>query len=261
MDDDRAGALYGLPLDRFVAARNELAKELKDAGDAEGAKAVRALEKPSVPAWAVNQVARADPKAIEDLIDIGDRLREAQEALLSGGDPKAVREVSEEEKRAVSALTKRAVAFLAEAGNAPNAAREERVADTFFALAADAEAREAVRAGRLTKELQRVGFGGLDLAAIAAAPPRPRPARTKEAAPEDEAAARDAERAEAAREAEELQGIAEEAEAKAERLRAAAEDVEREAAKKRDEANRSRREAERARREADAAAKRLRELD
>jgi hypothetical protein len=53
--------LYALPLEEFTAARNELARSLKAAGDADEAARVKKLKKPPVSAWAVNQLARDDP--------------------------------------------------------------------------------------------------------------------------------------------------------------------------------------------------------
>ena len=48
---DEIDRLYELPLEEFTAARNALAKETGDA-------ALKQLKKPTVPAWAVNQLAR-----------------------------------------------------------------------------------------------------------------------------------------------------------------------------------------------------------
>jgi hypothetical protein len=50
--DDRLDDLYKQPLDQFVAERNAVAKTLS--GDA--AKRVKALTKPTVVPWSVNQV-------------------------------------------------------------------------------------------------------------------------------------------------------------------------------------------------------------
>src|ERR687891_633946 len=59
VDVDAAIAdLYGLPLDEFTPARNELAKRLRGEGDRETAERVKELAKPSVAAWTVNQIAR-----------------------------------------------------------------------------------------------------------------------------------------------------------------------------------------------------------
>src|SRR3954452_25543843 len=74
--------LFALPLDEFTAARNELAKRLKQEGDAETAETVRAMTKPSVAAWAVNQLARREPEAVRSLLNLGSRLRSAQERSL-----------------------------------------------------------------------------------------------------------------------------------------------------------------------------------
>ena len=57
--------LYALPLAEFTAARNEAAKRLMDAGDADAAKQVKALRKPSRAAWAINRAVRADPDAVQ----------------------------------------------------------------------------------------------------------------------------------------------------------------------------------------------------
>ena len=59
MDD-----LFALPPAEFIAARDALAKRLKADGDATRAAEVKALRRPSVAAWAVNQVARRKPELV-----------------------------------------------------------------------------------------------------------------------------------------------------------------------------------------------------
>src|SRR5438034_9907423 len=76
--------LYGLPLDEFTAARNELATRLRKAGQADAAERVRELRKPSVAVWTVNQLARRYPDEIEELVEGGKRLRDAQAKALRG---------------------------------------------------------------------------------------------------------------------------------------------------------------------------------
>jgi len=51
-----ADELYAGPLDRFVERRRALARALRDAGDAPGSRQVAAMTKPSMTAWAVNQL-------------------------------------------------------------------------------------------------------------------------------------------------------------------------------------------------------------
>ena len=78
--------LYGLPLDEFTRERNEAASRLRKEGDADGAAKLKQLEKPTVAAWAVNQLARSRPDDVQELIAAGERLRKAQEAAFRGGE-------------------------------------------------------------------------------------------------------------------------------------------------------------------------------
>ena len=75
--------LYGLPLSQFTAARNARAKALKKS-DPELAAAVAALPKPSVAAGALNELVHEDPSEVRALVQSGKRLRQAQEAAVTG---------------------------------------------------------------------------------------------------------------------------------------------------------------------------------
>ena len=75
--------LYRLPLSEFTAARNARAKALKQ-DDPELAAAVAGLPKPSVAAAALNELVREDQSEVRALIQSGKRLRQAQEAAVSG---------------------------------------------------------------------------------------------------------------------------------------------------------------------------------
>src|SRR5689334_3290070 len=77
-------ALFKLPLPEFTAARNALASKLKKAGHQAEADAVKALPKPSVAAWAVNQLYWRHRKEFDHLIDTGERFRKAQATHLAG---------------------------------------------------------------------------------------------------------------------------------------------------------------------------------
>jgi len=249
---DPASELYALPLDEFTPARNELAKQLAAGGDKAAADAVRALRKPSVPAWAVNQVARRDPKGVTALFDTGKQLRAAQQKLIRSGDTAAVKEATVAERAAVRALVDDAKSILTEAGHAPNEATLERIADTLYATAVDDEGRELVRTGTLTKELKRVGFGdvgGLSVVPGARAPASPKPkaqgARLEKEAQKLRAVADEAE--ETATGAEEL----------ASELATAADDARAKADAAKDKARFARRAASEARRDAERAARRL----
>lgn len=75
--------LYGLPLSEFTVVRNARAKKLKQ-DDPALAAAVAALPKPSVAAAALNELVREDPSEVRALIQSGKRLRQAQEAAVTG---------------------------------------------------------------------------------------------------------------------------------------------------------------------------------
>ena len=151
--------LFAVPLADFTAQRDALVKELKAAGDKEAAAEVKALRRPTVAAWAVNQVVRSATgrNDIAALLQLGDRLRDAHDALLEGKGDAAIRELTAERRALVGKLAKQAVAVLGGSGDA----QRDAITHTFDAAVADPDAGLVVRAGRLTKELDAPsGFGG-----------------------------------------------------------------------------------------------------
>ena len=80
--DAAADLLYGLPLDEFTPARNAAAKELRDRGLGAEAEAVKALAKPTVAAWAVNQLTRRRHADLDEFLEAAAAARDAQ---LGGG--------------------------------------------------------------------------------------------------------------------------------------------------------------------------------
>ena len=154
------GDLYGLPLERFTEERNGLAKELRRSGEREEATRVAGLRKPSVAAWAVNQLIRTQSREVKALYKAGDRLVAVQESLLAGrGDSGALREAADAERAAVDGLVDRARGLLSAGGEELSAARLERVRETLHAAALDKDARAQVSAGCLERELRHVGLG------------------------------------------------------------------------------------------------------
>jgi hypothetical protein len=175
--------LYGLPLDRFVAERGALAKALRADRRRDEAKEVAGLRKPSVAAWAVNQLVRTQDARVGELLAAGDALRSAQEDLLAGkGDARTLRAAGDRERAAVDALVEAARGLLTSGGLELSEPVVERVADTLHAAALDEDAREQVQAGRLERELRHVGLGlGLGEGAAAPVPAAPTRARAKPA--------------------------------------------------------------------------------
>jgi hypothetical protein len=212
---DEADDLYALPLEEFTRARNELAKQLKDPS-------IRELKKPSVSAWAANQLARKREVDVRRLLRAGERLEQAQRGIVGGGDQSAFAEAQREERDAVKRLRGEAADILREAGHPASDATLERLAGTLHAAASTEEGRTALRSGRLTEDLEPLGFGAL--AGVVAksggrrppprAAPPPRPNRQLEKARAELAAARE--------EAEATEKEAKNAEREADRARRAA---------------------------------------
>ena len=148
----RIEELYALPLDRFIPQRDALAKELRAAGDRGRAGSVKAQRKPVVSAWALNQLAREDPSAVEELAAVGERLRVRQQRALSSGDTEPLRKTTEERRAVVARLAGRACAILERAGIDPSPHADDLTSTLDAAVVAE-EGAEALAAGRLTKPL------------------------------------------------------------------------------------------------------------
>jgi hypothetical protein len=153
--DEEIRRLYGLPLERFTPERNELAKSLRGEGERDAAAEVAGLKKPSLPAWAVNQLVRERTPQLEDLWKAADRLREAHAGR---GDFTAAVEA---EREALDRLTDSARELLARAGHAASDATLQRVRGTLQAAAGDPETRSAVEQGQLVEPVEPTGFGAL----------------------------------------------------------------------------------------------------
>jgi hypothetical protein len=169
-------ALYSLPPADFTGARNDLVRRLKHAGQDDVAARIKQLRKPTVPLWAVNQLARRHEKEVRALLDSGDRLRVAQQAALRG-ESDELRAATADERRILRELTQRGEELLREAGHA---ADTKRVAATLRAAAVDPTGRELLERGRLSEELEATGFGALEGMEIS---PRSEPERKPPKAP------------------------------------------------------------------------------
>ena len=150
--------LFRLPLAEFTSARNALAMQLTKSDRPIEAERVKSLVKPPAPAWAVNQLYWQDPKAIEQLVGVTERIRKAQSGKIKNVD---VRELLDEKKRMIGELTERASAILTDAGHAASPDAMRRVSATLEALAVWGKTEGAPEAGRLTTDLDPPGFEAL----------------------------------------------------------------------------------------------------
>lgn len=176
MDLDTAVTqLYGVAPEDFVAQRTALAAQVKAAGDAGLAKAVASVRKPTVAAWAVNQLVRHDGDEVQALLDLAGRLQSAAEAMDGG----ALRDLGRERTRLVDRLLRATRDVAEEAGGSLTGATAEQVRETYVAALAQPTAAQAVASGQLTRALSYAGFGDVDLSEALAAPrPNRRPALT-----------------------------------------------------------------------------------
>ena len=166
--DEAVDELYGLGGDAFLPRRAQLAAAAKAGGDQTLAQAITALRKPTVAAWAVNLLARERPDELDDLADLADRLRRAQQHL----DGAALIDLGRERTRLVDSLVAATSTVVAATGSRFTPAMARDVATTLVAALASPEATAAVTSGRLTRALEYAGFGEIDLTEATARPLR-----------------------------------------------------------------------------------------
>lgn len=152
--------LFKLPPAEFTAARNALAAQLKKAGRNDEAADVKALPKPPVSAWAVNQLFWRHRKPFDQLLSAGERFRKAQASQLAGK-ASDLRAPLEERRGALAHLTRIAAKMLQESGHPATPDIMRRIGTTLEALATYGSHPDAPRAGRLTDDIDPPGFEAL----------------------------------------------------------------------------------------------------
>jgi hypothetical protein len=229
--------LYQLPLEEFTAERNALAKT---AG--EDAAAIRALQKPTVPAWAVNQLYWQARQAYDQLIESAADLRATHEAALRG-QRADLRGAGKAHDEAIERAFKATLDLLARSGHPVTDATRQAIQTTLRALPSDEPP------GRLSRQLEPRGFEVLGIAAPTGKV-RAAPAATPKAARAPAAAGPGERKAPAARLASLREAVAD--------ASRATRDAEQAARREEFEAARAAREAEKAGRRADDAQDALR---
>jgi hypothetical protein len=147
--------LYQLPLGEFTAARDELAKRLRDEGEREQAEQVKTLRKPPVSAWLVNRLARERELDVQRLAKAGEALAKSQ----AGGGSGAFAAARNDEQQALERLSKAAHEIAEREGTGAGAV--DRAAQTLRAASLTDEGRRLLKQGRLTEELRPPGFEAL----------------------------------------------------------------------------------------------------
>ncbi|MBA3454775.1 MAG: hypothetical protein H0T42_16935 [Deltaproteobacteria bacterium] len=122
--DDAVAELYQAPHGSFVAERKRLAGELKAAGDKASAARFAKLGRPTISAWAVNQLWWHAHDAFETLFETAAKLRKG--GLAASGP----------HREAIAKLRARAARILGDAGHAATEGTLRKVTQTLAALAA-----------------------------------------------------------------------------------------------------------------------------
>jgi hypothetical protein len=152
---DEADALYAVPPAQFVAARDEAVRAAKARGDAQAARRLAALRRPTTSAFLVNLLYRHQREAVEGLLELGEQLTEASRQL-SGPQ---LQQLSAQRAQVVQALVTGARRLAADAEVAVNATTAYEVQSTLSAALADPAVAEQVRSGRLLHPASYAGFG------------------------------------------------------------------------------------------------------
>ncbi|HEY4425900.1 MAG TPA: hypothetical protein VGN10_16935 [Pyrinomonadaceae bacterium] len=158
--EDDIDALFRLPLAEFTGERNTLAARLKKEGRRNDADRVKLLAKPSVSAWAVNQLYWDHREAFDQLMASGKRLRPAQKLRLAGK-VASVRDSLDARREALVHLSDLAEELLRDAGSNPSLDTLRRVTTTLEALSTHALHSDGPTPGRLTQDLDPPSFDSL----------------------------------------------------------------------------------------------------
>jgi hypothetical protein len=159
-----ADDLYALPLADFTPARDALVKEHK--ADKALAASIKGLRKASAAAWVVNLLVRRDPDQVDQVLAVGEALREAQENL----DATQLREFTKQRRQLTATVTTAARRLAREEGVRTTESVAEQVEATLTAAMLEPDAARAVRSGLLVTSLSATGLGDLDLSGAVAVP-------------------------------------------------------------------------------------------
>jgi hypothetical protein len=168
--DDDVDALFRLPLAEFTGARNTLAARLKKSGRRDEAVLVKALAKPPVSAWAVNQLYWNHREAFDRLLASGECFHKAQTSR-HGEKVADMRKALDTRREELTHLTDLATSLLRDAGpnpgQNPSLDTTRRITSTLEAISAMsamsdwASRSDAPRPGRLTHDVDPPGFESL----------------------------------------------------------------------------------------------------
>ena len=159
-EEDDIDALFQLTPPEFVTARNALATQLKKAGQNDVARRVKALPKPSISAWTVNQLYWKHRAAFEKLLANGERFRQAQVSRLAGKGTD-IHKLLNERREELSAMSRLSAQILQRSSGAAPSGVMRRITATLEALSVYGTLAGAPSAGRLVEDVDPPGFDAL----------------------------------------------------------------------------------------------------
>jgi hypothetical protein len=154
--EDQVDALFQLSLAEFTGARNSLAARLKKEGRPDDAEWVKALAKPSISAWAVNQLHWRYRAAFAQLLTTGQRFRQAQSSRKMAD----MRTLLDARRETLAHLSDLAAESLRAAGHNPTPDMIHRINTTLQAVSAY-DLADGPTLGRLTEDVDPPGFESL----------------------------------------------------------------------------------------------------
>lgn len=154
LDNDIDG-LFKLPLAEFTGARNTLAARLKKDRQPNEADRVKLMAKPSISAWAVNQLYWMHREAFDQLIATGKHFRQGSRPVGKVAD---MRESLDARREVLSHLSDLAATLLRDAGHNPTLDTMRRITTTLEAMSAYALLPDGPTPGRLTHDVDPPSF-------------------------------------------------------------------------------------------------------
>lgn len=153
-NEERLDELYREHPDGFVAARNELAKEMRAAGDREEADRIKKLRRPSVAAWLLNRTALSSSRSLQEFAEACRQLEEAQGRALEGDDDAVAewRAAAARQRESNAGVAETAAGLARDSGHPVKPRALELVGETLQAAASDPDLRDRVMHGRLERE-------------------------------------------------------------------------------------------------------------
>lgn len=158
-----ADRLYGLPLADFTPARDALVKQHKGGPLAPRLKSLR---KPTTAAWVVDLLVRHETEQVDQVLQVGAALREAQASMSAD----QLRELTRQRRQLTAAVTTTARGLARRHGLKVTETVADQVEATLTAAMVSEPCAAALRSGLLVQPLSSTGVDEVDVVAAVALP-------------------------------------------------------------------------------------------